>query len=456
VTIRRRLALAAASAVAVAIALASLGAYLAVQARMRDEIDSSLRQRAAQAQAIAPLIDIDQKRLPRPPRIVEARSPEARFGGAAGLVQFITRSGRVRQPAGSKVPTLPVDKLAKAIAAGHSGPRLADATVRGQHLRVLTTHLRGGGALQVARPLNEVDGVLHDLVLILIAITIGGIGVAALLGGAISRTSLRPIRRFTEETESVAEGHDLSQRLRVDSSDEIGRLAQSYNTLLAALQRSADAQRQLVSDASHELRTPLTTLKTNLETLLRQNGRLSERDRAELEGDLVEQIDELTLLVDDVVELARRGEAEPHPDEVQLEEVVRIGAQRVKRHAPGLDLRLDLDPWTVQGAPERLGRAVYNLLDNAAKWSPEGGSVEIGLQHGELTVRDHGPGIEPSDLPFIFDRFYRARDARGRPGSGLGLAIVRQIAEAHGAELEAENAPGGGAVLKMRFPPSPP
>jgi len=208
----------------------------------------------------------------------------------------------------------------------------------------------------------------------------------------------------------------------------------------------------MVSDASHELRTPLTTLKTNIELLLRNDGRLSPQDQVELETDLVEQIDDLTLLVDDVVELARRGETERAMDDVALDEIVAAAVERAGRHAPEVRFEVQLRPWTVRGEPERLARAVYNLLDNAAKWSPSGGTVEVRLEAGTLSVRDHGPGINPEDLPFVFDRFYRAPDARSRPGSGLGLAIVRQTANAHGAEVEAQNAEDGGSVLTMRFP----
>jgi Osmosensitive K+ channel histidine kinase len=171
-----------------------------------------------------------------------------------------------------------------------------------------------------------------------------------------------------------------------------------------------------------------------------------------LEHDLVEQIDDLTLLVDDVVELARHGEPERLLDDVDLDAITEAEIERARRHAPGLRFQAQLEPCTIRGVPERIARAVHNLLDNAAKWSPEGGVVEVRLADGALSVRDHGPGFRPEDLPFVFDRFYRAADARSRRGSGLGLAIVRQTAEAHGAEVEAVNAPGGGALLTLRFP----
>ena len=448
-TIRRRLALAAAVAVAIAVALASVSAYLAVRSQLLGEVDASLRQRAQEIQQFTLL----RPRLKKAPKPLPGKSPEARLGGAAGLVQLVSAEGKVRRPPGESAPSVPLTNQALAVASGKDrGPLLQDQTVGGDHVRVLTAPLAGGGAVQVARPLSEVDSVLHNLILILAAITAGGILLATLLGAAVSRASLAPVRRFTEETESISSGADLTRRLPVEHDDELGRLAHSYNSTLDALERSAEAQQRMVSDASHELRTPLTTLKTNIELLLRNDGRLSPQDQVELETDLVEQIDDLTLLVDDVVELARRGETERAMDDIALEEIVAAAVERAGRHAPEVRFEVQLRPWTVRGEPERLARAVYNLLDNAAKWSPSGGTVEVRLEAGTLSVRDHGPGINPEDLPFVFDRFYRAPDARSRPGSGLGLAIVRQTANAHGAEVEAQNAEDGGSVLTMRFP----
>jgi two-component system sensor histidine kinase MprB len=449
-TIRRRLAVAAAIAVAIAVLAASVAAYLAVRSQLLGEVDAALRERAHGVALFTgkgppPALPKQVLRLPK--------APQARFGGAAGLVQLIDSTGSLKPVPGGQKIRVPLTPEAREVARGQRGSLLQDQTVAGDHLRVLTEPLPGGGAVQVARPLDEVDSVLHELLLILAIVAVGGIGLAALLGTLVSRASLAPVRRFTDETESIAGGADLSRRLPNEGKDdELGRLASSYNATLDALQRSSDAQRQMVSDASHELRTPLASLKTNLELLLRGGERLSERDQTELERDLIEQIDDVTRLVDDVVELARRGEPEQLLDDVDLEAIVAAEIERAKRHAPGLSFEAILSPCTVRGVPERIARAVHNLLDNAAKWSPEGGAVEVRLADGALSVRDHGPGFREEDLPFVFDRFYRAADARSRPGSGLGLAIVRQTAESHGAEVEAANAPGGGAVLTLRFP----
>jgi two-component system sensor histidine kinase MprB len=443
-TIRRRLSFAAATAVAIAVALASVGAYVAVRAKLRGEIDSSLRDRAGAVQQVAERAQSLGIPIPGQP----PDGDQARFGGAQGRVQFVGPSGRPRP--GDQNFTLPVDPAAVSIAKGAGGAKLEDEHVDGHHLRVITAPVAGGGAIQVARPLDEVDNVLHGLLLLLAGITIGGVLLAAVLGGVVSRASLRPVRRFTDETESIASAPDLGRRLDDDTDDELGRLARSFNSTLEALERSVAAQRHLVADASHELRTPLASLKTNLEVLL-TDRELPAAERRELLQDLVEQADELTLLVGDIVDLARRGEPAEAFDDVPLHELVERAVVRARRHAPDVRYELELEPLTVHGVPDRLDRAVSNLLDNAAKWSPAGAIVDVRLRDGELVVRDRGPGFEDGDLPFVFERFYRASDARKLPGSGLGLAIVRQVAESHGGAVRAENADGGGACLRLSF-----
>ncbi len=453
-SISRRLALAAALAVSIAIALASVAAYVAVRSKLRGEVDSSLRDRAAAARSLPGGPGPRPPGAPAlPPGSLPPPNPDAaRFGGATGVVQFISPGGRaIRGPVPG--PKLPVSAPDRAIAAGDGGARIDDQSVGGDHLRILSAPLPGGGAVQVARPLNEVDSVLSDLVLILAAITVGGIVLASALGEAVSRASLAPVRRFTEETEGLA-GAEITRRLPEGDDDELGRLARTYNSTLEALESSVLSQRRLVSDASHELRTPLASIKTNLEVLLRDPD-LGQEDRREISVDLVGQVDELTLLVEDLVDLARRGERQTISEDVALEAIVAEAISRARLHAAGLHFTAQLEPWTVRGDAERLGRAVANLLGNAAKWSSPGGLVAVGLRNGELAVRDHGPGIPEEDLPFVFDRFHRSREARGMRGSGLGLAIVREIAEAHGAQLSAANAEGGGALLRIEFPRAP-
>jgi two-component system sensor histidine kinase MprB len=305
--------------------------------------------------------------------------------------------------------------------------------------------------IQTALPLTQVDRTLGKLRWALSLLTLAGIALAVVLSRLATRTAVRPVAQLTATAEHVASTRDLSQRIVAQGDDELSRLARAFNTMLEALQRSQFAQRRLVADASHELRTPLTSLRTNMEVLAR-GGPPEEADRDRLRNDVVVQIEELTELVGDLVELARDDEPHPAPaEDVRFDELVAGAIERARRHAPRARFEAELEPTLVHGVPARLDRAVANLLDNAAKWSPPGAAVEVRVRDGELTVRDHGPGIPEQERALVFERFYRTTDARGRPGSGLGLAIVRQVAEGHGGSVCAEAADGGGALLRMRF-----
>jgi two-component system sensor histidine kinase MprB len=208
------------------------------------------------------------------------------------------------------------------------------------------------------------------------------------------------------------------------------------------------AQRQLVADASHELRTPVTSLRTNIEVLL-EGGELDPEDRRRLLADVVEQSEELSALVGDLIELARGDQPGPDTEDVRLDGVVAESLARARRNAPGIHFAAQMEPVLVDGVPERLGRAINNLLDNAARHSPPGGTVEVRVGPEGVRVRDHGVGVAEADLPYVFDRFFRGTNSRGRQGSGLGLAIVRQVTEQHGGSVSVANAPDGGAVFTL-------
>jgi two-component system sensor histidine kinase MprB len=250
----------------------------------------------------------------------------------------------------------------------------------------------------------------------------------------------------------VTETRDLTERIDAPGHDEVGRLAASFNAMLSSLEDAERSKQQLVADASHELRTPLTSLRTNIEVLQRAD-RLPPDERERLLEDLVAQIEELTRLVGDLVQLSRGVTPDEPVEALQLDDVVLTVVERARRNAGGrVHFECFLEPTTVVGTSDQLERAISNLLDNAAKWSPEGGVVEVRLQDGELSVRDHGPGIDAADRPYVFDRFYRSPAARGRPGSGLGLAIVRQVVDRHDGSVTAEEAPGGGTLMRLRVP----
>jgi two-component system sensor histidine kinase MprB len=454
VTLRRRIAGTAGLAVAVAVLVLAAGVYVAVRSQLRGEIDDALRQRArpvAQLSAGGPGPGRRPGRPFRGPGLGDGGP--GRFGGAQGYVQFIGADGSALQPPGEAGP-LPVSDRDRALALRGKGEKLRDVNVSGAHLRVLTVGAGAAGAVQVARPLNEVDRTMRRVLVILLFMGVAGVALAAALGGLVARSALAPIRRFTGRTETISGAPgDRSQRMDVESDDELGRLAVSFNTTLDALERSVEAQRQLVADASHELRTPIASLRANIQ-VLEDADRLPPADLEALRADIVSELDELTALVADVVELARGVKTEEVLDDVRLDLVVTAQVERAQRRAgDAATFRTSVEPAIVSGEPERISRAVSNLLDNARRWSPPGGVVEVELRDGTLSVRDHGPGFAEQDLPRVFERFFRSDRARAMPGSGLGLAIVRQAAEAHGGTAEAANAPGGGALVRVRFDP---
>jgi len=478
VSLRTRIAAVASAAVALAVLGAAVSVYLAVRSDLRGQIDESLTRRAQDLigapaggppdeggrgpgagvprESHAPPNDgAGPAHHPYPPTVTPAR-----FGGASGYVQFVSAGGAITVPGGQgSTPEIALSAADRAIAARGAGRSLSDRTVKGTHLRVLTLGAGpaqargglGGGAITIARPLAEVDRELRQVLLILLIVGVAGIAIAAALGALVARTALTPIARFTRAAETLTGRLDLSRRLPVGGRDELARLARSFNATLDELERSLQAQRQLIADASHELRTPIASLRANIQTL-EHSARLPPDEQASLRADIVEELDELTSLVSDVVELARGSRGESSWEDVRLDLIVEDAVARTRRRRE-LQFELDLEPTSVRGEADRVNRAVSNLLDNARKWSPRGGLVEVSLHGGVLTVRDHGPGFKDEDLPRVFERFYRAAGARKLPGSGLGLAIVRQAAEAHHGSASAENAPGGGARLRVSFGP---
>lgn len=440
---RTRLALATAAAVALTVILTSVIGYTIVANSLQSQVDDGLRsQLSGLHEHGGPHGEADHRG--DIPTLVRGPFDTSNY------VQFVTSSGAV-QHTGSEKGRLPVTSATRAIARGTRGTQFSDTIAQEIHLRVLTAHVSSGLAVQIAQPLADADATLARLSLSFLLIAGGGTVAAAVLGAFVARTALAPVRRLTRAAEEVTATRDLRRRIGVGSTDELGRLAMSFNTMLGALEQSIVAQRQLVADASHELRTPLTSLRTNLEVLAKAD-RLDQVARGELIADLVGQIEEMTGLVGDVVELARDQERPLESEEVRLDHLVADAITRVARHHPSVRFQPRLNETTVTGAPQRIHRAVTNLLDNAAKWSPSDGTIDVLVADGSVAVRDYGPGVDPGDLPHIFDRFYRSGQARGMPGSGLGLAIVRQVAETHGGSVVAQNADGGGALLRLSLP----
>jgi two-component system, OmpR family, sensor histidine kinase MprB len=434
---RTRLVLVAAAAVAVAVVAASFVVYFVVKNQLYGTVDKNLRQ-SAEILANVPPVEIPRFTSPR-------------FNTVGGTTQVVGAKG-----ATSPDPSvLPVTEGVLSVAKGDRETLFFNTHAFDDHLRVMTFQYLPvpGYAVEVARSLGATDQALSRIKLLLFLIAVVGIAVAAGLGLAVSGAALAPVRRLTQTTEEVTETKDLSRRIQASGRDELSRLADSFNTMLAALEESARAQRQLVSDASHELRTPLTSLRTNIEVLSR-DGVLDPKERENLLRDVSEQLIEMSALVAELVELARGDEKAADPEDVRLDLVAAEAIDRTRRNRPGVTFKPQLEESLVRGVPSTIERAVSNLLDNAAKWSPPGGEVDVIVRNGEVAVRDRGPGIAEEDVPFVFDRFYRAPSARSMPGSGLGLAIVRQVAEAHGGTVCVEKPVDGGTRMRLTLPRS--
>ena len=356
------------------------------------------------------------------------------------------------RPDGTVQGALPATARAKQVATGKSkNLYFTDATVEDTtgasfHLRELVapTYSDEGaltGAVIVAQSLQSTDHALARIRFWILLVGAIGIGLAAAIAAFVATAALRPVRRLTAAAETVAATGDLTERVDVHGNDELGRLAARFNAMLEALQESVGRQRRLVADASHELRTPLTAARTNVDLL--REGKLPDEERLRALDEASVELDALTTLVSDLVELARGEERKLRVEDVQLDELVEGVVDRAKTRAPHATFVTSLTPTRVLIDPVLLERAVSNLLDNAVKYSPEGAPIEVIVRDGEVIVADHGPGVADEDIPRIFDRFYRAAASRSKPGAGLGLAIVREAAEAHGGRATVESSPKG-------------
>ncbi len=437
-TLRTRVTLAAGSAVLLAVVAVSIAVYAVVRANLHEQIDQSLTHRGLGPQAFPHDVPATAADVPRHVPLVQ----DAFF-------QVVDRDGSI--VAAFDERPLPVSAEVIAVARGERAEIFFDANVQGAPVRVYAASTGQGTALEVGRSLAEVEQALRQLVWTLVAISLAAVGLAVVVGRLVAAAAVAPVHRVADAADRVARTGELSHHIPVPSGDDLGRLAVSFNTMLDALNASLARQRQLVADASHELRTPLATVRTNVEVLARADE-LTSADRSMLIRETVVQIEELTRLVGDLVELARGdGDEEPFTI-VELDELTRRALYAVGRHYPSLMFRVDTVPTRIEGAPGRVARAVSNLIDNAAKWSPPGCPVEIAVRAGAVLVRDHGPGVDAADVPHVFERFYRSPRARTMPGSGLGLAIVKQVAENHGGNVTVTTAPRWRCAIRAVVP----
>jgi two-component system, OmpR family, sensor histidine kinase MprB len=473
VSLRRRLAVAGGGAVFVALAIASLVIYFDVRSNLNEQIDASLIQSAQTTAAKWLSANVPPPGAPTAKRAaalkLAAATPPAAgplFGvNASGYFQVIPDTASVtkelaaggasaqdaktplKQDLDGFVPAIGLDTL---VARGLAPPYFRDVVYHGVAMRLYTTALASrDGLVRTARPLTEANTTIASVRWLLVGLTLGGALAAGLLGRLAANGVLRPVRALAGAVRDVSATRDLKRRIPVSGRDELASLAADFNAMLAALEESHGAQQQLIADASHELRTPLTAHRANIELLARPDLPAEQRQR--VLGAAVRSMERLSALVGDLIQAARDGRSVDARQPLALDELVAAAVERARHRASELRFESRLDPYPFVGARSRLERAVDNVLDNAIKWSPPGGTVEVRLVDGRLTVRDHGPGIAEADLPHVFDRFYRAATARGLPGSGLGLAIVKQTVDDHAGSVTVTNAPGGGALLTLRF-----
>jgi two-component system sensor histidine kinase MprB len=454
-SLRTRVTMLTAACVAGAVALVSLGAFVTVRNNLYSQLESQLVTRVLEVAAapIQPDFEGNRRINAGPFQFSDIQFDIVDRGGTSKVATI--------QPSVDRLPHNLVGRDEKAVAAG-TVPSSA-RTEYGYEVVAVPYPAIPGAALVAAEPLQEDQSILRSLSLVLLLISAAGVLVAAVAGTAVARGGLRPVLRLTEATERVATQGDM-RPIPVSGDDELARLTQSFNVMLGALAESKEQQRRLVADAGHELRTPLTSLRTNLELLIaaRKPGApmLSEQDTGELYSDVRGQLDELTTLIGDLVELARQDAPQVVHEPVELVEVVERALDRARRRTSSVRFDVTLQPWTLLGDASALERAILNLLDNAVKFSPPDGVIGVTLRSlgdgsAVIEVTDQGPGISDEDLPRVFDRFYRSQEARTLPGSGLGLSIVLQAAQRHGGMAYAGKVPDGGALMAIRLPGRP-
>ena len=457
---RKRLTLFCSTAIALVLVVGSVATYAIERSRLRAGVDESISKQSDLVFVSRPAQSKGNGKLFKQ-KVGTLRNNSAKsgrsmvtvqvlgrpnLGGLRSFVEVVDAKGRSSLPpkpqGGLK---LPIPRQALEIARTGRGSYFQDIHVYGTHMRMNVRPQGKGHAVIVAQSLEQVDGALRRLAWSLGITDAIGVLLAALVGALVARGALSPVRRMSQTAQTVAETRNLGERIPVEGKDELSHLAGTFNAMLDSLDTAMRSQRQLVSDASHELRTPLTSLRTNIE-VLRDYSALEAEDREKLLRDLAREAEELSALVANVVDLARGSQRDLHLRHVELSEIASAVVERARTRFPELELEFDSDPSLVWGDPQELDRAIWNLIENGAKWSSR---VEVIAREAEVIVRDHGPGIAPEDRPFVFDRFYRSEASRGRPGSGLGLAIVRQVAESHGGRVELGEAPGDGAEFRL-------
>jgi two-component system, OmpR family, sensor histidine kinase MprB len=446
-SLRRRMVVLSAAAVALAVVLSAFACYIAVESSIRNRLDHQLRAFATTVAGIA-------RSRPAAQRSRDGFRLAGRLhrtGLEAGGDAAVFTAAGVTSKTPEDHTEFPLTSHDLAVARGTAPAYFRTGRSGSTEVRVYVTPAGPGRAVIAEQGLTDLQNTLHDLAAILAVIVLAGVALAGLLGLLVARAAAVPVHILRQAAEHVGSTGDLSRRIKTIGDDDLGRLGVSFNAMLAALEESHRAQRQLIGDASHELRTPIASLRTNLEVFLR-NPDLDPSERTPLLEDLIEQSAELGALVEDLLESARNADESVAAVPLRLDELVSSEVERCAARHPGVRFETELEPCDLTGRETRLSRAVVNLLDNAVKWSPPNATITVALLAGELSVRDHGPGFSAEDIPFVFDRFYRSPAARSVPGSGLGLSIVRKVAGEHAGTVRAGNAEDGGAVVTLSLP----
>lgn len=463
-TLHKRIGMLAALAAGVSVLIVSVATYWMIRISLTGQLDASLLSRA---QAVVANAQTNPDML--------GQTTDISFGASDIRLAFVVADGTtpptITLPQTTSLPNLHrsssrPDQMTPEERVALGQQKSSVRTVSGidpmdpARYRVVAVPYskRFNLALVISQPLTDTQTMVNRIGLLMAALSVAGIAIAAWAGVAVARSGLRPIGELTAGAEQVARTGEL-RPVPVRGSDELARLASSFNTMLGALGAVRERERRLIADAGHELRTPLTSMRTNLDLLAQSDAQtdghhVSAEDRTAIIADVRAQIEELTVLIGDLVELSRDTPVEQRM-RIDLAEITGRAIERVQRRAPGVRFAVDVTPWPVIGDPQLLERAVTNLLDNAAKWSPDGGTVSVSLYEGVLSVADQGPGVAARDLPHVFDRFYRSEEGRSKPGSGLGLSIVAQAAARHGGSVTATRSPSGGAEFLLRLPGGP-
>jgi two-component system sensor histidine kinase MprB len=432
-------------AVALAVAVTGAAAYMTTRVALYQQLDSELLDLATTV--ATPLSD-------HPDSLSDLSETGLQITDVSAAV--IEADGEVRQFPRLQVRLRPGPEELEVAKLGTGRSVRTAVASNGPPYRMVAVPIRNAQeALVLGRPLRQTNLILSSLWLVLVIFGAAGVVWAAIAGSAVARSGLRPVRRLTEAAEHVAATDDLTP-ISFTGNDELSRLADSFNQMLRSLALSRERQKQLIADTGHELRTPLTSLRTNIELLVadEEHHNLPPAARQEILGDVSAQLAEFTSLIGDLVQLARDDQVTPAPEPIDFRNVVNAALERARRRGPGLRFDVELNPFWVIGEADTLERAITNLLDNAVKWSPPGGTIRVQLEGDRLRVADEGPGIAEKDLPYIFDRFYRADSSRNTPGTGLGLSIVAQTVARHGGTVRAGRSAQGGAEFTVRLPGS--